>query len=507
MGCIRVDKVLFVSGLLLLGLLLSPRLFSNTFRVAAANQTYYVSNAGSDNNLGTSESSSWQSAQKVGSASLQPGDKVLFKRGDTWTGALTISKSGVQDNPIIIGAYGSGDKPVFRNPGGTWNRAVSLTGSYIVVENILVRDTSEAGIFIEVGAEHNIIQNIEGVALGQAIMVKGNNNVITHNYLHDLVMVVNTVGGDDDYGANGVVIRSSGNEISYNKIVNGKAPSYDYGFDGGAFELYSSNQSMDNNVFHHNWAANNEGFLEVGSQGGQSVANNTFSYNVSYKNEKFASIHLGTTGFGTQTTNMRIENNTIVEPDNSNKQLFWIWSPATPSTMSFTNNIVYSAVKGGASNQIGFTHSHNLFYMSGGASLGLSPDTTDITGSDPKFVNLGGEDFHLQAGSPAINKGVNLGYTKDYEDHAVPIGAAPDIGAYEYGQTVPDATSTPTTTPTPIVKPGDANGDSKVDEWDFSVWLAHFSQTVTGGAVAGDFNSNGKVDGVDYVIWLINYGK
>jgi hypothetical protein len=50
-------------------------------------------------------------------------------------------------------------------------------------------------------------------------------------------------------------------------------------------------------------------------------------------------------------------------------------------------------------------------------------------------VNVGAEDFHLQAGSPAIDAGLFLGYTKDFEDKTVPIGAAPDMGASEYGGT------------------------------------------------------------------------
>jgi hypothetical protein len=45
---------------------------------------------------------------------------------------------------------------------------------------------------------------------------------------------------------------------------------------------------------------------------------------------------------------------------------------------------------------------------------------------------MGGGDYHLQAGSPAINAGLNLGYPLDFDGKAVPQGTAPDIGAYEY---------------------------------------------------------------------------
>jgi len=56
-----------------------------------------------------------------------------------------------------------------------------------------------------------------------------------------------------------------------------------------------------------------------------------------------------------------------------------------------------------------------------------------------------------------------------------------------------------------MIKQGDANGDNQVNEADYSIWLSHFSQSVSGVA-NGDFNSDNRVDGVDYSIWIMNYG-
>ncbi len=76
-----------------------------------AQTTYYVSNSGSDSNSGTSESSPWESLNKVNSYTFSAGDQILFKRGDQWEGTITVNTSGTSGNPIVYGAYGSGDKP------------------------------------------------------------------------------------------------------------------------------------------------------------------------------------------------------------------------------------------------------------------------------------------------------------------------------------------------------------------------------------------------------------
>ncbi|WP_460985479.1 NPCBM/NEW2 domain-containing protein [Spirosoma fluminis] len=74
--------------------------------------TYYVASTGSDANNGRSANAPFQTIDKVNSLVLQPGDNVLFRRGDTFRGTVQIRQSGNAGNPIIIDAYGSGNKPV-----------------------------------------------------------------------------------------------------------------------------------------------------------------------------------------------------------------------------------------------------------------------------------------------------------------------------------------------------------------------------------------------------------
>lgn len=54
-------------------------------------------------------------------------------------------------------------------------------------------------------------------------------------------------------------------------------------------------------------------------------------------------------------------------------------------------------------------------------------------------------------------------------------------------------------------KPGDANGDGRVDGLDYLRWRNNYGRTTSAGHTEGDFNGDGIVDGLDYVRWLNNY--
>src|SRR5512145_323789 len=69
-------------------------------------KTYYVSTSGKDVNDGLSELKPLQTVAKVNGLDLQPGDRVLFKCGDTWHAEqLVISQSGSESAAIIFGSY------------------------------------------------------------------------------------------------------------------------------------------------------------------------------------------------------------------------------------------------------------------------------------------------------------------------------------------------------------------------------------------------------------------
>ena len=74
--------------------------------------TYYISfTLGNDENDGTSSLRPWKTLSKINSKIFQPGDAILFNRGETWYGQLNVSSSGNESMPLTYGAYGSGSLP------------------------------------------------------------------------------------------------------------------------------------------------------------------------------------------------------------------------------------------------------------------------------------------------------------------------------------------------------------------------------------------------------------
>ena len=102
------------------------------------------------------------------------------------------------------------------------------------------------------------------------------------------------------------------------------------------------------------------------------------------------------------------------------------------ATCVASNNIFYDADTGYWADGGTISGDHNLLFKQAGAyTPGDFPN--DIVNVDPLFV--GGDDFHLLAGSPAIDTGSDLsgtGFADDAVGTTRPQGAGWDIGAYEY---------------------------------------------------------------------------
>src|SRR5690242_18109511 len=75
--------------------------------------TYYVSSSqGNDANAGVTQSAPWRTIAKINASTFQPGDNILFLRGDTWRETLIPPSSGAANNMITFASYGTGALPI-----------------------------------------------------------------------------------------------------------------------------------------------------------------------------------------------------------------------------------------------------------------------------------------------------------------------------------------------------------------------------------------------------------
>jgi len=396
--------------------------------------TFYVdADAGSDAAAGTSPAAAWRTLARVNSAALLAGQVVAFKRGATFPGQLIVRRAGNAGSPIVFTAYGTGERPILDAGGAPDVVQVTYRASHVTIDGLLLRNAVNAGVSLEAGAQHVRVSGCEITATGAGVSSADAYNTITGNHIHDLKMIVSDDAPDNDYGAMGVNLANAHyNEVSYNRFVRCRAPSVDYGFDGGAIELWESNTGVS---IHHNRAEGCNGFVEVGGTGSATVSDVTLAYNVivGAHTNALNVIHLsGGNAVGT-VRGLRFENNTVAAAAGVTEPAIWFSAAPAAATASYRNNlfVLNPGQPAAYSGRAGFTHDHNLFWRTSGTtgSLGLTLDATDLV-ANPLLVNLDALDLHLASGSPAVRAGTPLGHALDFDGQPVPADR-PDVGAYQ----------------------------------------------------------------------------
>ena len=116
----------------------------------ASAKTYYVSqSAGLDTNAGLTSGAPWKTLAQASSVTLNAGDAILLKCGDTWNEELQPKGNGSAGNPIYIGSYGAGNKPLIDRGDVAQKNGIRLIdqGGYKIVG--LEFSHCETGIFGE----------------------------------------------------------------------------------------------------------------------------------------------------------------------------------------------------------------------------------------------------------------------------------------------------------------------------------------------------------------------
>lgn len=414
----------------------------------AVQTEYYFDYAnGSDETDGT-EAKPWKRLSKLEGLSLNPGDKVLFARGSSFHGGVTIASSGTKEAPIVLTSYGDDEHmPKFTNsdPRHLNGNVFLIKGSYTIVDGLYFHNGPAAArglssarkmgaVFIARGAEHNIIRNCEVYDYPVGFQSYGTHCLITKNYIHDCTGFLQYPG----WGPVGIMVATSHHEISYNRIENYLATGGSWGSDGGAIEIDSDEFLREDFDIHHNISIGNEGFLEItrGDDVGD-VRDVRVHHNISDDFQQFILFWGG--------QDCVVEHNTVLcrRPRNSNMHVVFLFTDLFTENIEIRNNIFAVAnglqvFKGEMPYQGNLDYDqprqNNLYYSLDGSvedPCGLPLGPGDAVG-DPLFMDLEGMDLRLRPDSPAINTASDSSLPVDFDGKPRTFGRAPDKGAFEF---------------------------------------------------------------------------
>ena len=183
-----------------LALLLIPLTPVPAAPVDAATTSYFVDAAGGDDTAsGLDESHAWRSLDRVNATTFQPGDRILLRAGDHWTGQLWPKGSGADGAPITIDSYGSGAKPRLDGAGTVADVVRLFNQEHWAVRNLEVTNTVPP-----VGTPGANLLDLRG------IHISGDNGqtldgfVVEDVNVHDVSGEVNWIGGSVADNAPGV---------------------------------------------------------------------------------------------------------------------------------------------------------------------------------------------------------------------------------------------------------------------------------------------------------------
>jgi predicted outer membrane repeat protein len=135
-----------------------------------------------------------------------------------------------------------------------------------------------------------------------------------------------------------------------------------------------------------------------------------------------SALYLGSTGL------VQILHATLASPTLSSGAAIYVYT----GTVGITNTIVASYTTGIQQMGGAVYEDYNLFFLPDALDKASAVGGAHDVAGDPLFVNPAGDNYHLAAGSPAIDTGANVGVATDLDGVTRPQGNGYDIGAYEY---------------------------------------------------------------------------
>jgi hypothetical protein len=379
------------------------------FGAAAQATTYYVAPAGLDTNPGTSDQP-FLTIQHAADL-VNPGDAVIARDG-TYTGGglgygnpmIHVTRSGTADAPITFRSehrWGA----VLDGQNNSTDHCWMIEASYLTVQDFEIKGFRSSGFML----------NAAGVTT---------NVTIRGNHIHHISNAYN----ETPDGLDGCFDNERCQYITYDANAihdvgrTGGAPNMD--LDHGIYTCGDHNRITNNLIYNctAGWDVQVAGYDTVDDL---VVSNNTLAWG---QHQTQIVVWEGSTGRGTLgVTNLTIQNNIFYAPipDHNAIQICSFSPGGCGSQGTYFSH---------------FTIRNNLEF---GGMLGVYDDCPAVTasgniiGADPRFVHADDPlyNFHLQAGSPAVDVGIaDLAPGADLDYTARPLGAGIDLGAYECGK-------------------------------------------------------------------------
>jgi parallel beta-helix repeat protein len=392
---------------------------------SSAEGIYYVSPTGSDGNSG-SQNHPWATVEYAARKG-KPGDTIFvrggtYQEGEVWLRA-EYGHGGAQGKLLTIKAYPN-EIPVFVNS----RRPFIIECDYIRIEGLHFKNGKSIGAG---GVKRTTIQLVNNTFTGSgygwdAISVEGDNILLEGNtcdingntvgtqghcyYIShgsNIIVRNNTAKGMTGYGIHVFDQRRSGDPPGFerlikNVIIEGNVVSHSQKRSGIILAAYD-HARIEDVVVRNNVAFSNPdaGIFIPGIASNVKIYNNTLFGN--------GATALLIYGRARDVTNVEIKDN-IFDLTHSNSDAFHVFTKEKNDSVVLQNNL----------------------YWPKPVRLMKLSDSSPVVG-DPHFVNSEERDFHLLAGSAAIDKGIPLGeVSRDKDGIKRPQGTASDLGAFEY---------------------------------------------------------------------------
>jgi hypothetical protein len=397
---------------------------------------YWVATTGS-NTAGGTQGAPWQTLQYA-AGRVNPGDVVHVLAGD-YVG-FNLTRGGTVASPVRFVAE-PGVSVTTRN--ATTPDGINVEGAdYVVIDGFTVNQMPRAGVrcalssSVTIRGVHADANQRWGIFTGCCPDLVIEDNVTSHSVTEHGIYVSNS--------ADRPIIRRN---RSFSNYANGIHMNGDLSVDCSGITAQDgviSGALVEANVIYDNGLGGGSGINCDG------VADSVIWNNLIY-NTHASGISLYQIDAGAPASNNRVINNTVVVASNGR----WALNVTDGSTGNFVRNnvfLTYHAFRGSivvsADSLTGFSSDHNVLTPrlspDGDATVltlaqwqALGYDANSVSALPTEvFADAAADDYHLRAGSPAIDRGDSASApAADLEGTSRSTGTGPDIGAYERSTT------------------------------------------------------------------------